>query len=173
MGNFFSDFRIFQIFLEKCKCKSIVWSAWLFELKLISKHTGTFRLGIVRGQMGIIFDFDLYEFCTDFSERFTSCILSRFVRIFLNLNALLRVCYLDLYEFDLYDLFGERFSRTNRGIAVINFWKLSRLFLVYSQFKQLYHLIFPTIFLKKAISLIQDRFWVIFAKKCNFFQTIF
>ena len=68
--------------------------------------------------MGIIFDFDLYEFCTNFSERFTTCILSRFVRIFLNLNALLRVCYLDLYEFDLYDLFGERFSRTNRGIAV-------------------------------------------------------
>ena len=69
--------------------------------------------------MGIIFDFDLYEFCTNFSERFTTCILSRFVRIFLNLNALLRVCYLDLYEFDLYDLFGERFSRTNRGIAVV------------------------------------------------------
>ena len=68
--------------------------------------------------MGIIFDFDLYEFCTNFSERFTTCILSRFVRIFLNLNALLRVCYLDLYEFDLYDLFGERFSRKNRGIAV-------------------------------------------------------
>ena len=68
--------------------------------------------------MGIIFDFDLYEFCTNFSERFTTCILSRFVRFFLNLNALLRVCYLDLYEFDLYDLFSERFSRTNRGIAV-------------------------------------------------------
>ena len=93
----------------------------MYELKLISKCIGTFRLGIVRGQMGIIFDFDLYEFCTNFSERFTTCILSRFVRIFLNLNALLRVCYLDLYEFDLYDLFGERFSRTNRGIAVIQF----------------------------------------------------
>ena len=90
----------------------------MYELKLISKCIGTFRLGIVRGQMGIIFDFDLYEFCTNFSERFTTCILSRFVRIFLNLNALLHVCYLDLYEFDLYDLFGERFSRTNRGIAV-------------------------------------------------------
>ena len=72
--------------------------------------------------MGIIFDFDLYEFCTSFSERFT---------------ILYSVYYLDLYEFselegftkcmlsrfvqirfDLYDLFGERFSRTNRGIAV-------------------------------------------------------
>ena len=95
----------------------------MYELKLISKCIGTFRLGIVRGQMGIIFDFDLYEFCTDFSERFTSCILSRFVRIFLNLNALLRVCYLDLYEFDLYDLFGERFSRTNRGIAVMEHFR--------------------------------------------------
>ena len=90
---------------------------------MISKRIGTLRLGIVGDQMGIIFDFDLYEFCTNFSERFTSCILSRFVRIFLNLNALLRVCYLDLYEFDLYDLFGERFSRTNRGIAVYQFWR--------------------------------------------------
>jgi len=32
--------------------------------------------------------------------------------------ALLHVCYRDLYEFDLYDLFEERFTHTNRGIAV-------------------------------------------------------
>ena len=78
---FFSHFRIFQIFLEECKCKSIVCSAWLFELKLISKRIGTFRFGIVRGQMGI----------------FSISICTNFVRIFL--NALLRVCYLDLYDF--------------------------------------------------------------------------
>ena len=38
----------------------------------------------------------------------------------MNLDALLRVFYLDLYEFDLYDLFEERITRTNRGIAIQN-----------------------------------------------------
>ena len=38
----------------------------------------------------------------------------------MNLNALLRVFYLDLYEFDLYDLFEERITRTNRGMAVLS-----------------------------------------------------
>ena len=36
----------------------------------------------------------------------------------MNLAALLRVFTRDLYEFDLYDLFLERISRTNRGIPV-------------------------------------------------------
>ena len=45
----------------------------------------------------------------------------------MNLDALLRVCYLDLYEFDLYDLFAERFSRTNRGIAVVCFISYKKL----------------------------------------------
>ena len=39
----------------------------------------------------------------------------------MNLAALLRVFTRDLYEFDLYDLFLERISRTNRGIPVIAF----------------------------------------------------
>ena len=38
----------------------------------------------------------------------------------MNLDALLRVFYLDLYEFDLYDLFEERITRTNRGMAVLS-----------------------------------------------------
>ena len=38
----------------------------------------------------------------------------------MNLAALLRVFTRDLYEFDLYDLFLERISRTNRGIPVLN-----------------------------------------------------
>ena len=38
----------------------------------------------------------------------------------MNLAALLRVFTRDLYEFDLYDLFLERISRTNRGIPVQN-----------------------------------------------------
>ena len=37
----------------------------------------------------------------------------------MNLAALLRVFTRDLYEFDLYDLFLERISRTNRGIPVL------------------------------------------------------
>ena len=37
----------------------------------------------------------------------------------MNLAALLRVFTRDLYEFDLYDLFLERISRTNRGIPVV------------------------------------------------------
>ena len=44
----------------------------------------------------------------------------------MNLAALLRVFTRDLYEFDLYDLFLERISRTNRGIPVINFEKYQR-----------------------------------------------
>ena len=36
----------------------------------------------------------------------------------MNLAALLRVFTRDLYGFDLYDLFLERISRTNRGIPV-------------------------------------------------------
>ena len=38
----------------------------------------------------------------------------------MNLAALLRVFTRDLYEFDLYDLFLERISRTNRGIPVFS-----------------------------------------------------
>ena len=45
----------------------------------------------------------------------------------MNLAALLRVFTRDLYEFDLYDLFLERISRTNRGIPVHSiFCKSSR-----------------------------------------------
>ena len=34
-------------------------------------------------------------------------------------DALLRVLYLDLYEFDLYDLFSRRLTRIDRGIDVV------------------------------------------------------
>ena len=37
----------------------------------------------------------------------------------MNLAALLSVFTRDLYEFDLYDFFLERISRTNRGIPVM------------------------------------------------------
>ena len=54
-------------------------------------------------------------------------ICSNFIYINLFLwDALLRVLYLDLYEFDLYDLSEGRFIRTNRGIAVLKMSKIPK-----------------------------------------------
>ena len=64
----------------------------------------------------------------------------------MNLDALLRVFYLDVYEFEVYDPFSRPQTRILRGIAVMTYKKLSNIHVIgslnYNTYKIIAHIHF-------------------------------